>query len=170
MHHRLRYAKPVPYSTGAVMDAVSTEDTEFLFQCMQHRRDILRSLRLLTDSHAAAAQADDINVTLGILARKESLLDELAQVLASLQRFHHDDPERRQWISPQRRQTCQALADEGDRLLNETVQLEQATLEEMQSQRDAVAAQLQNGTNSILAHNAYTAGEQLESSLDLSDL
>ena len=154
-----------------MVDTNSTEGTQLLLQCMRQRRDLLQALRVLSDSQTAAAQNSDVSVTLGILSRKEVLLEELALIREQLRPFHHDDPEQRHWSSPAARRECQQLADEGDRLLNETMRIEEITLAEVSGQRDAIAAQLQNGKDSILAHNAYTAGEQLdESSLDLSDL
>ncbi len=154
-----------------MVDTNSTAGTNLLLQYMQQRRDILYALRLLTDSQTQAARSADVNVTLGILSRKESLISELTALLQLLQPFHADDPDQRQWSSAEARAQCRRLAEEGDRLLEETVRIEESTLAEVTSQRDALAAQLQNGKDSILAHNAYTAGVTLnESSLDLSNL
>ncbi|MEO8271114.1 MAG: hypothetical protein ABI557_15440, partial [Aureliella sp.] len=88
-----------------------------------------------------------------------------------LKPYFNDDPEQRVWKSAQHRQRCRRLADHGQRLLQETMQLEQQALREMTSRRDAVAAQLQDGKDSILAHTAYMADSFLgESALDISGL
>jgi len=145
--------------------------TEFLLQCMRHRRDILLALRALTSAQRESSLASDPTVTLGILARKSSLIDELTAIHQQLQPFHHDDPEHRFWPVPGQRQLCQQLTDEGQQLLREIIDMEQATVNAIATHRDAVAAQLQNGTDSVLASNAYTAGDRLHaSSLDLSNL
>jgi hypothetical protein len=138
---------------------------------MRQRRDILLTLRGLTTTQRESSAASDPTVTLGILSRKSTLLDELAAIHQQLQPFHYDDPEQRLWALPEQRQQCQLLADEGQQLLREIIDMEQATVEAITTHREAVAAQLQNGTDSVLANNAYTAGDQLQaSSLDLSNL
>jgi hypothetical protein len=152
------------------MNSCSIEDTELLFTCMQQRRDVLLAVRFLTEAQVAASQMADVNVLLGILARKEALLEEFALLNRTLMSFQQPDPEQRLWASPARRQECQSLASEGNRLLAEIIKIDEATLTDMTNHRDAIASQLQNGTDSILAHNAYTAGEQLSDSfLDLSN-
>ncbi len=149
----------------------SVQQTEFLLQCMRQRRDILQDIRLLTDSLSSAAHAADAEVSLGILARKDALLEEFSKVRQALRQYEQDDPERRIWTSPARRAECQQLADEGNRFLAETVHIDQATLQELHNHQQAIAAQLQNGTDSILARSAYTAGQQIgESILDVGNL
>ena len=144
--------------------------TEHLLECMRQRRNLLLAIRKLTEAQQASTGGSDASVTLGILARKESLIDELLILHQQLQPFHVDVPEQRVWSSPQRRVECQQLSDEGKALLTEILLIEQATIEQLSVKRDAVAAQLQNGTDSILASSAYTAGDLLgESSLDLSN-
>ena len=138
---------------------------------MRQRRDLLVALRSLTNAQQDAIQTSEPSITLGILARKSSLLDELSEVHYQLIPFHHDDPELRTWATPERRQLCRQLADEGQQLLREIIAVEQATVDAVSTQRDAVAAQLQDGTDSIIASNAYTAGDLLnQSTLDLSNL
>ncbi len=147
------------------------EGTELLLQCMRQRRDVLLALRSLTTAQRESSLASDPTVTLGILARKSNLLDDLTGIHQQLQPFHFDDPEQRHWSLPTQRQLCQQLADEGQQLLREIIDMEQATVDAIATHREAVAAQLQNGTDSVLASNAYTAGDRLHaSSLDLSNL
>ena len=153
-----------------MVDRSPPATTEFLLDTMRQRRDILLALRNLTDAQRDSAPASEAGVTLGILARKAGLLDELAAIHERLQPFHHDDPEQRIWLSPERRHACRQLADEGQQLLREIIAIEQTTVDVITAQRDAVAAQLQQGTDAILASNAYTAGNALnESTLDLSN-
>ncbi len=145
--------------------------TETLLDCMQQRCELLEALRILAESQALAASQAEVDLTLGLLARKQSLLDELTEVHAKLRPYFDDDPEQRQWKSPAQRQRCRKLADEGQRLLQETMQLESESLSEMTARRDAVAAQLQDGRDSILAQTAYLADSFLgDSALDIGDL
>ncbi len=145
--------------------------TDFLLNCMQERCDLLEALKTLAESQAIAASHAEIDLTLGILGRKQALLEELADVQNKLKPYFNDDPEQRAWKSAEHRQRCRKLADQCQRLLQETMQLEHEALQEMTSRRDAVAAQLQDGKDSILAHTAYMADSFLgESALDIGDL
>lgn len=145
--------------------------TEILLECLRQRREVLLALRNLTDAQRNPARGGDASITLGILGRKEGLLDELSRIHEQLRPFREEDPDQRVWASPDRRRECQRIADEGQQLLQEILRTEETTLYEVTTQRDAIAAQLRNGTDSILANNAYTAGDALnESSLDLNNL
>ena len=147
------------------------EYTETLHACMQARLELLDALKTLADAQVAAADNTEIDATLGLLARKQSLLEELAAVQEKLAPYMHDEPELRLWSSGHRRQQCQQLAEQGQQLLQATLQLEQGVLEQMTSRRDAVAAQLQDGRDSILAQTAYMADSLFgESALDIGDL
>lgn len=160
-------SSPKPFSP----DPATIEYTELLLECMQTRLDLLRSIKHLGSPQADALGTTDINVTLGILARKQGLLDELAAVNERLQPYFNDEPDQRVWQSEQRREECRRIADDGNKLLHETINADQAALEEVNNRRQIVAAQLQEGKDSIIAHSAYTAGEALErSSLDIADL
>ena len=66
--------------------------------------------------------------------------------------------------------TLEQLADEAQRILREIIDHEQSMLTTLTMQRDAVAAQLQQGRDSVLATHAYNSQALLESStLDISD-
>ncbi|MCA9158388.1 MAG: hypothetical protein KDA72_08680 [Planctomycetales bacterium] len=145
--------------------------TDILLHCMQERCDLLEALKTLAESQANAASHTEIDLTLGLLGRKQGLLEELADVQLRLKPYFNDDPEQRVWKSAEHRQRCRRLADQCQRLLQETMQLEHEALQEMTLRRDAVAAQLQDGKDSILAHTAYMADSFLgQSALDISDL
>ncbi len=147
------------------------EYTEALLAFLQERCELLEALKTLADAQAAAAGLTEIDTTLGLLGRKQSLLEELADVQEKLQPYMADDPEQRMWSSPERRRQCQQIAEQGQQLLKATMQLEHQALEQMTSRRDAVAAQLQDGSDSILAHTAYMADSLLgDSTLDFGDL
>lgn len=145
--------------------------TDFLLDCMHQRRQILDALKTLAESQAMTAEQAEIDLTLGVLGRKQALFDELADVQQLLQPYMNDDPESRLWRSSEHRQQCRQLAEQGQRLLQETMHIEQLTLQEMTSRRDAVAAQLQDGQDSILAQTAYQTDSMLGPGvLDIADL
>ena len=153
------------------MDTNQFETTEILLACLQERCELLEALKILAEAQAIAAGQTEVDATLGLLGRKQALLDELAAVQQKLQPYIVDDPEQRSWSTPQRRRQCQQLAERGQRLLQATMQLEQQALAQMISRRNAVAAQLQDGRDSILAHTAYMADSLLDSgTLDIGDL
>lgn len=152
-------------------DSAEFHYTDFLLECMRQRCELLAALKALAESQAMTAEQAEIDLTLGVLGRKQALFDELAEVQHKLQPYMHDDPQSRKWSSAQQRQRCRQLAEHGQRLLQETLHIEQHTLQQMTSRRDAVAAQLQDGQDSILAQTAYQADSLLESgSLDIADL
>lgn len=152
-------------------DPGSVEYTENLLSCMQERLGILQALRTLADSQATAAHAGDIDVALGHLSRKQGLLEDLQALQHRLSPYFQDAPDERVWQSSQRRQQCRQVVEAGKRLLQETLQLEKNCIDELTSRREAVAAQLQDGQDSILARTAYTADNLLvQSTLDIDDL
>lgn len=145
--------------------------TENLLACMQKRLELLQALLALSEAQVAAASDSEVDATLGLLARKQLLLEELADVQTRLAPYMQDEPEQRVWSSSGRREQCQLLAAQGQQLLQTAMQLEQGVLDQMSSRRDAVAAQLQDGRDSILAHTAYKADSLLgASTLDIGDL
>jgi hypothetical protein len=153
------------------LTAPSCQYTETLVGYMQERLELLEALRALADAQAAASEHPEIDTTLSLLARKQTLLQDLANIQVKLSPYMHDEPSQRLWSSPARRQYCQQLADQGQQLLQATLQVEQHSLEKMTSRRDAIAAQLRDGQDSILAHTAYMADQMLgESVLDISSI
>lgn len=144
------------------------EYTDVLFDCMQKRVELARGLRQLNQSQTAAALDSETDALMGILARKQGLLDSLAEVQSMLQTYLDDDPETRVWADPQRRLDCRKNAEESQRLLAELMQLEQTTLDEVSARRDAVGALLRDGMDAISTRDAYSqAGAQSGSRLNI---
>ena len=153
------------------IDRTSVAYTEKLFQLVRRRRDALTAIHHLTKTQSSLSGDSKAEMLARLLAQKQIHLDELADITFQMAVFQQDDPESRNWSSPQRREQCQVLADEAKELLAKVIRYEEKTISEMSEQRDAVAAQLQSGKDSVLAKNAYQAGEQLEEGqLDLGGL
>lgn len=144
--------------------------TDKLFESMQLRLELAQSLVALSKAqHAAVTQADP-NVSISILGRKQTVLDSLLTLQDSLGPYFSDEPEARVWSSSERRQTCREMADSSSKLLAQAMQLEEKTICLVEEKRNAVAAQLQSGSDSVLASTAYQADLQLEGGqLDISD-
>ncbi len=156
---------------GDAASASGTERTDLLFQLIEKRFHLAAALCQLAEAQYSAAAQDDIDVTLGFLTRKQAILGDLSVIQQQLQPYMNDDPDSRQWRCADLRSRCQQLSGEGSRFLKEAAQLEENTLQKFTTKREAIAAQLQDGRDSILASSAYTAGEVLDGGqLDISDL
>ena len=149
-------------SDGRTAKIDSAEYTEALVAQLTSRLERLRSLHGLSLNQADSVEQGDVNAMLGILARKQVLLDELAAIGSELAPYLKDSPDARVWRSPSRRSECRQIADEGNRLLREIIRREEAIIEKAVDRRDAVAAQLQDGRDSVLAHTAYSTEGMLE--------
>jgi|694.fasta_scaffold01378_8 hypothetical protein len=153
------------------LDPSSTAYTQRLLSLIESRHRLVTDLLTLTASQGQVSFTEEMPAILGLLARKEGLVDELQQLQSELSVYAYDEPEDRVWDSVQQRTRCQQLADTTEQLLKKILELDSATLDSMHQHRDAIAAQLQHGQDSTLAESAYTAGSQLaESLLDIPDL
>lgn len=153
------------------LDPSSTAYTQRLLSLIESRHRLVTDLLTLTASQGQVSFTEELPAILGLLARKEGLVDELHQLQSELSVYAYDEPEDRVWDSVQQRTRCQQLADTTEQLLKKILELDAGTLDSMHQHRDAIAAQLQHGQDSTLAESAYTAGSQLaESLLDIPDL
>jgi len=145
--------------------------TERLRDLISERFEVVQSLYALTQAHAAATSSDDLAATLSILARKETLVDRLRQIHTDWEVYQDEAPESRVWRDPELRQQTQRLADLTDDTLRKILDLDGQTLRSMQNHRDAIAAQLNHGNDSLSAQQAYSAEQNLaQGMLDISDL
>jgi hypothetical protein len=145
-------------------------DTHRLAELIVQRHELVQKIHQLTVAHADMASADEASMTLGVLSRKETMLDQLTHLHSLLTPFHSQDPELRTWISLEERQRCQEIANRTDILLREIMELDQRNIDSMQQRREAIAAQLLYGQDSRCAEQAYTAASQLEEGLlDISE-
>ena len=152
------------------MDPRSEAYTERLISCMQSRLDLAQSLLALSQAQLSSVSQEDPNVVISILGRKQTVLDSLTALQDTLRPYFGDDPELRIWASPQRRDACRELAASSSKLLAQAMQLEEKTIGLVEEKRNAVAAQLQSGSDSVLASTAYQSGSRLEEGqLDISD-
>ena len=69
--------------------------------------------------------------------------------------FQDEDPELRIWSSPDRRKACQETKRTCDQWIQEILVMEQRAADEMTAQRDAVAGQLLQVSDSMRLSRAY---------------
>jgi hypothetical protein len=103
-----------------------------------------------------------------LLAAKQNLLNQLQHVEHQLDPFRHQDPDGRQWSSPQRRQQTRDMATRCESLLNEIMLVEKQCEGELIVRRDAAAIRLQGIHTVTQATNAYLSNTPAHSQLDLS--
>jgi hypothetical protein len=162
----------ISYSTQTdQLDPSSTAYTTRLLALIESRHRLVSDLLTLATSQGQVSFTEELPTILGLLARKEGLVDELQQLQCDLSIYAYDEPEARVWESTQQRARCQQLADATEQLFKKILELDAATLVAMHQHRDAIAAQLQYGQDTTLTASAYTAGSQLaESLLDIPNL
>jgi hypothetical protein len=142
--------------------------TDHLQTLLARKVHVLELLRDLARLQADANLSGESEVLLSFLARKQPLMDALADLQTELEAYRHDDPEARLWRAPDLRQQCRSDSERCQWLLAEIVLLERQTLDDLNQRRDAVASQLQNGRDASAAAAAYHSSDSiLEGSLDL---
>ncbi len=145
--------------------------TDQLSSLISERYEIVNSLLNLTLGQSEASLGEDLAVTMSLLARRESLVDRLRQIHSQLSDFQDETPESRVWSFPNQREQCQQLLDQSDEMLRKILELDEQTLRSLQNRREAVAAQLYCGQDSISVQKAYSTQQILsESLLDVTDL
>lgn len=149
---------------------METTDTQQLSSLMERQWSVLSALKMLAVQQAECLGPDDIEQLLSLIARKQPLIEEFLQIQVLLKPFEAQDPEKRTWSAPQARERCRELLDSCNKLHQEIVQLESQALGELELNRNAVAAQLQDCRDATLAATAYLTDTILtESSLDLTN-
>jgi hypothetical protein len=84
-------------------------------------------------------------------------MDSLHQVQSDLAAYQNQDPEARVWVSPDKRSKCQDSIAVCDRILQELIVMENRSLDHMNLQREATAAQLQQNIDASTVQHAYEA-------------
>ncbi|MCA9190200.1 MAG: flagellar export chaperone FlgN [Planctomycetales bacterium] len=148
----------------------SVEYTDLLLNLMEQRLSLLRAILPLVEQQKRAIHSEDSAALLGILGRKQPLIEELSQLQLQLAPYIHDNAEARVWKDEATRAQCRQVTQLATQLFKTILDLEATTLEDATTRRDCLQAQLQDGQDSILAHSAYNAESVLtQSSLDLGE-
>ncbi len=148
----------------------TTTDSQQLSALIDRQWNILSALRVLALQQLECLGADEGEMLLSMIARKQPLIEELLLIQTQLMPFRNQDPEQRAWRDEASRERCKAKQASCEQLHQEIVSLESMALGELEINRNAVAAQLQDCRDATLAASAYTADTVLaESSLDLTN-
>ncbi len=136
---------------------MSTFETDLLSDLIQRKRSCLAQLRGMADKQLELARCGAITQLLELLAAKQHILLHLQEVERQLDRFRGEEPERRRWRSPEKREQCAADQAECERLLAEIVIQEKRSEQELIRRRDEAAAQLSGAAWAGQARGAYLA-------------
>jgi hypothetical protein len=134
-----------------------TPTTELLAELIGRKLDCLHTLSDLGGKQLEVVRADRIVALLDVLAVKQRVILELQRIERELAPFRDQDPDRRQWSTPERRRQCALQVDECERLLREIVAQERQSEQELTRRRDDLSVQLQGMHRASQAHGAYTA-------------
>lgn len=140
-----------------VREEMSALETDLLSDLIQKKRSCLVQLRDMGGKQLELVRDGDITHLLELLAAKQRVLAQLQQVQRQLDRFRNDDPEKRRWRTPQKRQECAGDQAECERLLAQIVIQEKQSEQELIRRRDEAAAQLAGVHSAGQARDAYLA-------------
>jgi hypothetical protein len=156
---------------GIAIDPNSSTYTERLFRLINAKLQLVESLHTLSKSQAALNPHDSMDTILGLIGRRDTIMDQIQTIQLQLREYQADDPERRTWISSERREECRRLSNQIQNLIQEILRWDGQALESMQHQRDAVANELRNGMDLQLAQRAYESfHDNAPSIIDVADL
>jgi hypothetical protein len=131
--------------------------TERLSELISSKRRILGQLRDIGQRQNDLAASGDIGSLLSLLGAKQQLIAALQELETALRPHYAEDPDKRQWLSPQRRSACAQQASECNALLEEILSFEKLGAEKITVRRNEVAEQLQQVHAAAQVRSAYEA-------------
>lgn len=143
-------------------------ETEVLAVLIDNKYEVLSSLRQLARAQVTIVRDGDMTRLMKLLATKQDLLNQLRNVERQIDPFRGQDPESRQWSSPQRRQQVRDMTTRCESLLNEIMLVEKQCEGELVIRRDTAATRLQGIHSVTQATDAYLSNGPAHSQLDLS--
>ncbi len=143
-------------------------ETEILAGLINKKYEVLSLLRQLARAQVNVVRDGDMTRLMKLLATKQDLLNQLQSVERDIDPFRNQDPESRQWRSPQRRQQVRDMTTRCESLLNEIMLVEKQCESELVVRRDAAANRLQGIHSVTQATDAYLSNGPALSQLDLS--
>lgn len=143
-------------------------ETEVLAGLIDNKYEVLSLLRQLARAQVDVVRDGDMTRLMKLLATKQELLNQLQNVERHIDPFRSQDPESRQWRSPQRRQQVRDTTTRCESLLNEIMLVEKQCEGELVVRRDIAATRLQGIHSVTQATDAYLSNGPAHSQLDLS--
>jgi len=148
---------------------MSEFETDTLLQLVGEKRDCLLSINAMGIKQAELIEQENMTALLDLLAAKQRLLLQLQRIEKGLDPFRSQDPETRQWRSPEHRQSCADKLAECEALLTEIIGREKGSEDELVRRRDSAAVRLQGAHAAGVARGAYSNLEKNRNSqLDIS--
>ncbi len=135
----------------------SESDTDRLRQLIGRKHQLLTQLHRIAGQQARLVDAHDMHNLLGLLAGKQTLLEELQRVERGLDPYRQQAPDDRRWRSSDDRAACAEQMRECEFLLREIVEMERKAEAEMVRRRDGVVERLDNSGSASEARRAYNA-------------
>ena len=133
------------------------QTTEQLAELIRKKHDVLARLRDVSQRQTELVACGDIASLLKLLAVKQQLISALQLLERELAPYYAEDPERREWPSPDERTRCAKQAGECNAMLEEIVQIEKLGAEKLMARRNEVAEQLQQVHAAAHVRSAYEA-------------
>ncbi len=130
-------------------------ETDRLAQLIEQKHTILTQLRELSQRQSDLIQGGDIARLLSLLAAKQASLQDLQNVEKELDPYREQDPEQRQWRSPELRQRVRQVVADSQSLLQEIMQVEQVCESQLAQRRGDAAERLQGVHDVSSARKAY---------------
>lgn len=131
-------------------------NTDLLAELIDKKHHVLEQLRQLSRRQTELIDQGDMTRLIRLLAAKQKLLGDLQSLESELHPFRDEDPESRQWRTPDARARCRQTAERCEALLGEIMLIEKQSESELTQRRDTVAAQLQGAHAASHATRAYT--------------
>lgn len=144
-------------------------ETDLLIELIGKKQKALVQLRDVSRRQVAFIGDGDVTSLLGLLAEKQTLIDDLRRTDRLLDPFRQQDPESRRWRSPEDRRRCQQASESCASLLSEIMLIEQHSETDMLRRRDLAAERLQGAHTADAARHGYARSAPLtRGQLDLS--
>jgi hypothetical protein len=131
--------------------------TTRLVELISGKHQVLVRLRDLGRRQAELVASGDTASLLKLLAVKQQVITGLQDLERELAPFYDENPDAREWHSPQQRARCAQQAAECNDLLREVLGMEKTSAERMVMRRNEVAEQLQHVHAANQVRNAYEA-------------
>jgi hypothetical protein len=131
--------------------------TERLAELIRKKHHVLVQLRDVGRRQLELVNGGDIATLLALLGAKQKLIGGLQALEQELAPYYAENPDDRQWASPEQRADCARQASDCNTLLEEIVVLEKAGAEKITVRRNEVASQLQQAHAATQVRSAYEA-------------
>jgi hypothetical protein len=132
-------------------------ETDRLSTLIDEKHRVLTQLRGLSGKQLELAEGGEMTPLLRLLAAKQNLIEELSRIETLLDPFRGQDPDARQWSSPDARQRCAQTAERCQRLLDEILEVERKGESTLVGRRDRAANQLSAAADATRARKAYAS-------------